>query len=711
MKAPVVSLAVLAAALAALAGLQAINHHKVQQNLCSAKGVTCAAGAGWLALEVRIDPAMLPQGLLTQPLQVQATTALVRRGCDRQSLAAFGARIDIGPVGLGPHFKSQGACIDVSRQGVRGSLLEARLSCQESSVAARLESATLAWGEDLVVKLRAQVAADAQAACAALWPQAPGDGAGGLPTVQGLALDLRWGLPFDEAGQLFAAMAVPQAGAGGWLRRGLALMSTVQDVQVTMPDGSATLRLASTPGQGAPQASPQLTLTLGAEGSALKLLPEEIKGSVSAGRPLTLRWNLDHETGRVVVNDQPLQRLAAIPRPPGPNAIGADECKPPVPTAALHFVEAADDGQAVNPAQLQALLQALDEANGGTGAIVSVFVHGWQHSAARGDSYVCDYARLMSSVQTMEGQAARASGRPARKVLGVYVGWPGNPYGHGLANGTTFWNRLQAADRLGAEGSVLRQLVPGLAQRVSARAGDTRADRRSVLIVTGHSMGGRAVFHAVRNGLTQVQQTSAAARPAPNPNLVLLVNPAFSAELYRDIHEQEAQCRPIGVRLLSFSSSADRVTREVYPAGQTFSFDRGAQKAAPFPEHIYTAANFGEFVTHRLRLTPLQGEPPQSDGEQSILRGFQRVPAGSNELYLDNPVTVFRQPASGTPRPGDAWYRMQIERIGTQAGNCPDSLSKVIEVDPRILPDHGTIFTPAFMEYVVRMLNRSALAG
>ncbi len=723
MKALAVSAAVLAAALAVVGGLQAVNHHKVQQSLCSIQGVTCTAGAGWLAVDLRVDPTVLPPGMLMQPLQLRARTALVRTGCEQKPVAAFGARIDTGPLALGPHFKSAGACVDVFRHRVSGQLLDAQLHCQDSKIAARLKLATLAWGENLALKIRAEVVADAQSACAGLWPQTLGDVPSGmaddvvpgLPVLKSAALDLRWGLPFDQAGKLIVTTAVSPAGAGGWLRRGLGLMSTAQDLQVSGPDGGATLRLASTPGQGAPQASPQLTLTLGAEGSVLKLLPDDLKGSLSAGRPLSLRWNLDHETDRVWVNDQPVQRLAPNARPPGANPIGAEECKAPAPTVALHFVEAADDGQAVNPAQLQALFQALDEANANTGAIVSVFVHGWQHSAARGDSYVCDFARLMSSVQAMETQAARAANRPARKVLGVYVGWPGNPYGNQLANGTTFWNRLQAADRLGAETSVLRQLVPGLAQRISARAGDQRADRRSVLIVTGHSMGGRAVFHAVRSGLMQAQAQAQAAtaprRPVPGPHLVLLVNPAFSAGLYRDVHEQAARCPPMGLRMLSFSSMTDRVTRDIYPAGQTVTFDRSAPKAAPFPEHIYTAANFGEFVTHRLRLTPLQGQPPRPDGEQSILRGFQRVPAGSGELYLDNPVTVFRQPAGGAPRAGDAWYRMQLEPVGTETGRCADRLSKVIEVDPRILPDHGTIFTPAFMEYVVRVLNRSAIAG
>lgn len=137
------------------------------------------------------------------------------------------------------------------------------------------------------------------------------------------------------------------------------------------------------------------------------------------------------------------------------------------------------------------------------------------------------------------------------------------------------------------------------------------------------------------------------------------------------------------------------------------TFDATAQQAAPFPEHVYTAANFGEFVTHRLRMEVLQGKPPRPTDAQTIVRGFARVPAGSNELYKDNPVKVFRQSDSGFPRPQDAWYSMRLDSVATAPGQCPDIVSRVIEVDARILPDHGTIFTPPFMEYVVRALNRS----
>ena len=140
------------------------------------------------------------------------------------------------------------------------------------------------------------------------------------------------------------------------------------------------------------------------------------------------------------------------------------------------------------------------------------------------------------------------------------------------------------------------------------------------------------------------------------------------------------------------------------------SYPYTAQDRAPFLEHVYTAPNFAEFVTHRLRLETVSGDRPEAGGPQTILRGFERIPPGSKELYSDNPVVVFHQPASGRPRATDVWYRMRlVDALANPPACAVATASKVVEVDRQILPDHGTIFTPPFMEYIVRVLNRRAL--
>ena len=270
-----------------------------------------------------------------------------------------------------------------------------------------------------------------------------------------------------------------------------------------------------------------------------------------------------------------------------------------------------------------------------------------------------------------------------------------------------FWNRLAAADRLGVEGGALRTLLQTLGERITRPVRDPRPDRRSGLVVTGHSMGGRAVFQAARHAFDSGGSETPRAG-APVPDLLLLVNPAFSAEQFRAAHARRVSCTASTMPMLLFSSEADVVTRQVYPAGQVVSFDEARRRSVPLVEHAYTAANFEEFVTHRLAFELLRDTPPEPRGEQGILRGFERVPAGSNELHQINSVTVYRQPTSGRPVAADAWYRMNVMPAGGSGSPCVRDSTRVLKVDARILPDHGTIFTPAFMEFVIRSFNHGA---
>lgn len=689
-----------------LAVLQWLNHDRVHGALCALDGLACTGPLLPTAFDVQGVPSQLPATLLAEPLHLHADTGLLRRSCAGEWVLGFGARMQLDPVSVGERLASGSGCVDVLRQGLHASMAAGRL--RHGDCEATLESATLDWTGALTATLRARLAPQSAAGCAALLPAALATALAQPAGVQRVELGLRYGLPYTRREAMLASSG-NAAGATGWVRRALAAADTLQQLRIDLPDGSVSLQLASTPGAPATGSSPALTLTAQAQGSVVRLLPEAVKPLLAAPAPLTVRWHLDHEDGVVQVDGQRFERVAAQQRPPGPTPLPAAECGPAHAAAppALHFVEADDSGQPVDPAQSRALFGAVDDAVAGPGALVAVFVHGWQHSAATGDSYVCDYGRLIGAIDTMEQQAAHAAGRPPRTVLGVYVGWPGRLYAGEIANGTTFWNRLQAADRLGAQGALLRPLIAGLAQRVARGRPDPRADRRSALVVTGHSLGARAVFQSLRDALLL---PDGSAQAAARPDLVLLVNPAFSAEQYRAIHDRERRCEPIGMPLVSLSSEADLVTRQVYPAGQAVTFDAAARQAAPFPEHVYTAANFGAFVTHRLRMEVLDGQPPRPDGAQTIVRGFARVPAGSNELYADNPVTVFHQPHSGRPALGDAWYRLHLQPVAGATSPCPQDASRVVEVDARVLPDHGTVFTPAFMEYVVRLLNRQTMA-
>lgn len=683
------TLLAVAAGLAVVAVLQAVNHGRVRDAVCGAGQAACQGDAGPLSLALA-----LPLGDAATALRLHGSTALLRRACSGGWTLGFGGRLDIDGLAVGDSLVMAGGCADLGASRSTASL--AGVQWRHGACTLELAPVRAEWAQQLQLQATARVRPDTAPACAAALGERAAAAGLGPPGDWQLTLDARFDLPHG------AALPAPAPAASAGLLRQVAGSTAMRHELGFSAGGSrVTLGLASRPAPPGNTASPELTLSAALSGPLVERLPPEARAQLAPSMSLQLRWPLDHDSGTVFVQGQAVKRTDLSPRPAGPQAL-AGECKRHA-TAPLHFVEAGERGEAVSPAQLQAVLASVDAAQARHGALVSVFVHGWQHSAAPGDNYVCDFAALLRAVELMERHAAQAAGRPAREVLGVYVGWPGHLYPQELANLTTFWNRLDAADRLGVPGGALRMLMQALGERITQPARDPRPDRRSGLVVTGHSMGGRAVFQAVRHAFEP-----GAAAGAPVPDLLLLVNPAFSAEQFRAAHAQRLACKAPALPMLLFSSEADAVTRQVYPAGQVASFDQARQRRVPFLEHAYTAANFEEFVSHRLMFELLSGEPPEPNGEQNILRGFERVPAGSDELRQDNPVTVYRQPARGRPTAADAWYRMRRVPEGATRPACAGDRSSVMKVDARILPDHGTIFTPAFMEFVIRSFNQGA---
>lgn len=686
-----------------VAGLQWLNDSRVRDSVCGADRSSCSSDSPLLAFDVNRTGPALPTGGPVPVLRLHGSTALLRRTCGGNWTVAFGARVDLESLALGDSLTVAGGCADMGSQRSNAALLGVRV--RQGDCVVQLEPVTLAWQDTLELHAQARVAPEAVQVCtAALGDRVTSAKLGPLVGWR-LTLDARYAIPngtMPEPPRAAAASAPPSL-----LRQALSTVAMSHEMVLSAEAGRLTLALGSQPPTGPAPASAEMTLRIAAEGVLREHLPPELQTSMAASNDLRLRWTVDHETGVVFVQNHPEQRLPAAPRPPGPVAL-ADECAGG-PTVPLHFVEAGERGEAVDASQSQAVFASVDAAQSRAGALVSVFVHGWQHSGAKGDSYVCDFAALLSAVDTMERTAASQSGRKPREVVGVYVGWPGRLYPSELANLTTFWNRLDAADRLGTDSGVLRALMLGLAQRITLPPRDPRPDRRSGLVVTGHSMGGRAVFQAVRDVFEAPALQGEPRLPAPD--LVLMVNPAFSADQFRAAHSRAMQCQPLPAPILLFSSETDVVTRQVYPAGQAVSFDAVRQRSASFLEHVYTAANFDEFVTHRLTFELLAGAVPAIDGTQSILRGFERVPAGSDELLKDNPVTVFRQPSRGRPAPSDAWYRMRVVAINAALPACAVDRSRVMKVDQHILPDHGTIFTPPFMEFIIRSFNRGGHAA
>lgn len=249
-------------------------------------------------------------------------------------------------------------------------------------------------------------------------------------------------------------------------RRILNATSTRHTISLSTPEGDIDLHLTTHPVD--PPGSSRVVLSARAPAALTSQLPEEF-GALFADQKVapddcrgSIEWTLDHDGGYAIVNCETVSR---IPQAAARRHDDVLECDRYVdadrPT--LLFVEADDNGDALDPSQLQRVFDTVDAALQNDGALIAVFVHGWNHSAARHDSYVCGFSAILDTVSGMESR--HSVNRPRRDVIGVYVGWPGRLYDSELLNQTTtFWNRLRSADALGKSSGAAHTLIAGLSE-------------------------------------------------------------------------------------------------------------------------------------------------------------------------------------------------------------------------------------------------------
>ena len=181
-----------------------------------------------------------------------------------------------------------------------------------------------------------------------------------------------------------------------------------------------------------------------------------------------------------------------------------------VPLFHVAVVQFEDDGRYAKPPQIEAALDAIRTVRQSNldGAVVVVFIHGWHQTAdwkrtpstlatdTDGDDQFHSFRLILESLALREAERARP-----RRVVGIYVGWNGDPAGGigvvvsklpGLTH-STFWNRYPVAQRIGggpAFGDALRRIVTTTKKAMPVSPDQPQASRpESPLIMIGHSMG------------------------------------------------------------------------------------------------------------------------------------------------------------------------------------------------------------------------------
>lgn len=355
--------------------------------------------------------------------------------------------------------------------------------------------------------------------------------------------------------------------------------------------------------------------------------------------------------------DEFLQVLEAAP------AVDADATpSAEIPPADLAIVEFDEHGILWDRAQLDATLELIRRRNAEAerGAIVMVFVHGWQNDAdpTRTKGSLVEFRRTLREAARTQHELP---GRNADRVVGVFIGWRGDTSDLPLLDQTTFWDRRRAAERVVS--LQMRETMYRIMETASERPS-------SKCFVFGHSMGGLIVGRTLAPTVTALLLDGGERGVRLPADLVLLENPALDglaawqlldflkrtgarAELRMPDGTVEPAEGPV---IVSITSEADTALGVAYGFGQTLgnlltAFRGDHRPGRPSQRALATTAHglVDELVSHRARMV---------DGELVL----ERVPGAWN----DTPfwvIRVDREISSGHGDIRNPRYGALIERL------------------------------------------------
>ncbi|MDB6141340.1 MAG: esterase/lipase/thioesterase family active site protein [Pseudomonas sp.] len=379
----------------------------------------------------------------------------------------------------------------------------------------------------------------------------------------------------------------------------------------------------------------------------------------------------------------------------------------------LGFVEFNDQGDLWQRQGMEAVIDHLNTEAAAKDLLIVVFVHGWHHSAKEGDGNIDTFRTVLANVAVAEA----ASGRPAREVAGVYVGWRGDSLALGPINDVTFWDRKNTAEKVGhgevtellsrielvkrTQDSKARDVAFEAKSKSGARSTQSTDENRcgkliaagqdvtsqTKLVVIGHSFGGLVV----QSSIGQILEDRAIRTKGGDygcqldvegfGNLVVLINPAFEAQRYSGLHDIASQRTwyppqqlPVEVIL---TSKADDATGVLFPLGRRFNtvFEREGWDQ----KNLTTVGHYQPYITHEL---------------------FKAAPGQLNTQPLMQAWASGGQPSKRLTIAG-----LTLER--TQLGDRNPYLN--VSVSGDLIKDHNDIGEPQIIEFLKQMILLSTL--
>lgn len=211
--------------------------------------------------------------------------------------------------------------------------------------------------------------------------------------------------------------------------------------------------------------------------------------------------------------------------------------------------------------QLRAILNWINSVEGPIQVVV--YVHGWHHNADTSDNNprnnAIKFAFLMArEVDTLKRlELSKKIVMP--KVLGIYVGWPGEKYTDSIRQFFSIDSRSKVADQIGRAG-VLKEDLLAISNAVNQRAGPNGR-----MMVMGHSLGGRMLTSVFKSYLD-----SGNSEPLGKNSLIVTLNAAVGADCYDNVFRYMGH-NPQGSRpyWINITSENDSATQWVYNTGMS----------------------------------------------------------------------------------------------------------------------------------------------
>lgn len=374
----------------------------------------------------------------------------------------------------------------------------------------------------------------------------------------------------------------------------------------------------------------------------------------------------------------------------------------------LNFIEFDDQGQLWDRKQMWAVIDKLSAEAASKDLLITVFVHGWKHNAEHTDKNIQTFRNVLAGLSENELLISKKTGRPARQVAGIYLGWRGGSITTPVVEDLTFWDRKNTAQKVSRGGvtEVLNRLE--LLKRVKENVSQGNSNTR--LVIVGHSFGG-AIVHA---SLVQILENRFVRTLGPVGvqsdvegfgNLVVLINPAFEALQFASLSDMSAERGTYFKSQLPvmaiLTSEADKALGNSFPIGRHlstfFEKDRDIRRTNAVTQqeeiidegeaNVTAVGLFQPYETHRLY--PPHNLPKGVAGQSSSSESVSSALAAKSAWEDD-------KPGSKIPIAG-----LTLERSNISAPRNP---YLVMRVDKNLITDHTHIDDGRIIEFIKQLI-------